>query len=269
MSLLVLAAATAAAIIFSTVLVLAVRRVMTKDTLVDDPDRSQPHYGLISTAFAVLLAFVVLTSFQSYNLAEGGAEHEAVAVTEIFRTGEFFPPKDRREFEGEAICLGRAAVAEWPAMRNGDRNAAVDDWVTQIRATTAGFQLHGPKQVAAFSHLLAEEDQRATGRRERLSEATPAVTAPVWFVLIVGGLTVIFTPLLFLDRREHLRVQAGLTAGVTVMVVTGLSLIWFLDHPYRDSSGSIKPTEMQRSLEIMGEESPGIVAPCSDDGTPA
>ena len=236
--------------------------------MVDDPNRAYPYYGLIGTAFAVLLAFVVLISFQSYNQGKSGAETEAVALTEMYRTGEFFPQGQREEFAGEVVCLGRASVAEWPAMSDSERNPDVDEWVSLLRETTASFDTLTPAQQAAFSHLLTEEDQRATGRRERLSEADPAVTPPVWFTLLLGGLTVILGTLVFADRRESFKVQAALMAGVTVMVVTGLSLVWFLDHPYRDASGSIQPVELRRSLEIMEASHRGLPIPCNEAGTP-
>ena len=68
-----------------------------------------------------------------------------------------------------------------------------------------------------------------------------------------GSLNVVFV-LLFTDRREGFLIQGGYIAVVTAMVVTGLLLVWFLDHPYENDSGSIAPDEMRRSIEIMGLE---------------
>lgn len=62
---------------------------------------------------------------------------------------------------------------------------------------------------------------------------------------------------MFVDRRESFTVQAVLMAAVAAMVVSGLMLVWFLDHPYGDSSGSIRPVEMERSIAIMEQERSG------------
>ena len=56
-------------------------------------------------------------------------------------------------------------------------------------------------------------------------------------------------------------------AAVAVIVVSGLLLVWFLDRPYENKSGSIKPTAMTRSLALM-QEAPQVrnhqvVMPCT------
>ena len=58
-------------------------------------------------------------------------------------------------------------------------------------------------------------------------------------------------------------------AAVTAVVVAGLLLVWFLDHPYEDADGGIKPVEMERTIEQLEEERPGLNAPCGPDGTPS
>jgi hypothetical protein len=52
------------------------------------------------------------------------------------------------------------------------------------------------------------------------------------------------------------------------MVVSGLLLIRFLDNPYADASGSIKPIEMERSIAIMEEQRPDLRPPCDEAGEP-
>jgi hypothetical protein len=71
------------------------------------------------------------------------------------------------------------------------------------------------------------------------------------------------------DRRERLVVQCAMIAGVAAIVAAGLLLVWFLDHPYEGHSGSIQPTEMQRTLAEMHDADPGLQLPCATDGTPS
>jgi hypothetical protein len=53
-----------------------------------------------------------------------------------------------------------------------------------------------------------------------------------------------------------------LIAAVAVIVASGLLLVGFLDRPYEDKSGSIKPTAMTRTLAQMQREQQAAV-PCS------
>jgi hypothetical protein len=62
--------------------------------------------------------------------------------------------------------------------------------------------------------------------------------------------------------------QASLVAAVTIMMAAGLVLVWFLDHPFEDSTGSIRPVEMQRSIVIMHAENPALPSLCTSSGEP-
>jgi hypothetical protein len=127
-------------------------------------------------------------------------------------------------------------------------------------------EVRTPNQEAAFLELLDQESIRVEGRRERLSESTRALPAPVWFILGLGAALTIGFPLLFADRRESFLVEGSLIAAIAALVTAGLLLVWFLDHPYNDEAGSIRPTEMRTSLGIVEDEQPDVVPPCDPEG---
>lgn len=81
-----------AAVAMACGLMYAIHRFGTKDVFLADTTRGAGVYSVAGTAFAVLLAFVVLVAYESYNNAKAGAEKESDAVIELFRTAEFFPP---------------------------------------------------------------------------------------------------------------------------------------------------------------------------------
>jgi hypothetical protein len=72
----------------------------------------------------------------------------------------------------------------------------------------------------------------------------------------------------FVDRREHFIVQGSLIAAITALVTGGLLLIWFLDHPYENQTGSIKPDEMQRELVVIEGEQSHAPQLCDAQGHP-
>jgi hypothetical protein len=227
-------------------------------------------FTFIGTAFAVLLAFVVLEAFSSFNDARSGAESEATSVVELSRTSEFFAPADRARFVGRLICYGRAVVtSEWPAMQRGERSPLVQDWVKEMGQSLRQMEVRTPNQEAAFLELLDQESIRVEGRRERLSESIRALPAPVWFILGLGAALTIGFPLLFADRRESFLVEGSLIAAIAALVTAGLLLVWFLDHPYDNQSGSIKPIEMTISVGIVEDEQQDVVPPCNSAGEPS
>jgi len=250
-------------------LMYVVRRRSRVDLFFSEIERGAGIFAFIGTAYAVLLAFVVLEAFQSFNDARTGAEQEATTIVQMSRTAEFFSAAERAPVDGVLICYGRAVInQEWPAMRHGGRSAILQGWVPRLEEGLRGLHPHTPAQQAAFLQLLEQEDKRIDARRERLSEANRALPAPVWFILGLGAFVTIGFTLLFADRREHFLVQASLIAAITALVVSGLLLIWFLDHPYENQSGSIKPDEMERQLIVVEAEQVGAPQLCDTDGKP-
>lgn len=226
-------------------------------------------FTFIGTAFAVLLAFVVLEAFGSFNDARSGAESEATSVVELSRNSEFFAVADRERLAGPLICYARAVISsEWPAMERGERSPLVQGWVEEMGRALRQIEVRTPSQEAAFLELLDQESARVEGRRVRLSESVRDLPAPVWFILGLGAALTIGFPLLFADRRESFLVEGSLIAAIAAMVTAGLLLVWFLDHPYVNQAGSIKPAEMGISLRIVEDEQPDVVPPCNSTGEP-
>jgi hypothetical protein len=268
----------AAAIIFGAVaiaclLMFAIHRLGTRDVFLADTTRGAGVYGVAGTAFAVLLAFVVVVAFEQYNNGKTASRAEADAVIELFRSADYFPRRDSREIQGDLVCYGQAvADQEWPAMGEGQDEPvpAVEQWVVRLQDAYQRLPVRNLRAQAAFASIIELRDDRIDARRERLAQAGTTVATPVWFVLILGALVNIGFVLLFIDRRnESFLAQASLIATVTMIVVAGLVLVWFLDHPYEGQSGSIEPTEMRGVVDLMLEEGRGLDPPCSSDGDPS
>jgi hypothetical protein len=260
------------AVVLACALMFVIHRVGTKDVFLADTTRGAGVYGVAGTGFAVLLAFVVLVAFQQYNDAKDGAEAESDAVIELFRDAEFFPRQNRGEMQGALACYARAVVErEWPAMRDGQGEPlpAVEVWSLRLQRAYVALPIRTPREQAVFENMLDLRDARIDARRQRLSEAEPTVTRPVWFILILGAVVSIGFVLVFIDRRgEAFTAQAALIGTVTLIVVAGLVLVWFLDHPYQDQDGSIKPEQMRDAIALMHEEQPALTPPCSANGDP-
>jgi Protein of unknown function (DUF4239) len=246
-----------------------VRRRSSVDHFFIEIERGAGIFAFLGTAFAVILAFVVLAAFQSFNDAKSGAEDEAITVVQLSRTAQFFPPSERDPLEGVLICYGRSVIHdEWPAMKEGRRSPVVQIWVNRFQGALKQLHPATPAEQAAFLQLLAQQDKRTDARRARLSEANRALPAPVWFFLFLGAFITVGFALFFADRREHFIVQGSLIAAITALVVSGLLLVWFLDHPYENQSGSIKPDEMERQLVIVESEHRDVAVPCDQAGNP-
>jgi hypothetical protein len=231
-----------------------------------DLTRSAGSLSLIGTMFAVMLAFVILFSLQSFQRAREGANVEAVAVTELNAVAGVFPPPTGDRLRGGLVCYGRAVVNdEWPAMRKGQSSPLVESWVDKMHAEFAATAPQEARQEAAYAQWFDQVAQRRDGRRERLAEATPTLPMPLWFALGIGATLTLAYMVVQADTRESLVIQAIPIGFVAAIITAGLLVVVFLDNPYAGGNGSIKPTEMSRTLTRIDH---GVVAPCDARGNP-
>ena len=231
-------------------------------------------FDFLGIAFAILLGFVALQAYDSYNEAKRGAEQEAQSILELTRTASAFTPEEHERLEGTLICYGRAVIEQgWPAMRGGgEESPVVTDWGRVFREEAFELNVRSPIHREALRQLLLEQDDRIEGRRIRLAEAVRVTPAPLWFVLILGAVLTIGWIVLGASRRGSFLVQASAVASVAAMATATLLLVWFLDHPFEDQPGSIKPIEMEAVLEVVDEESRAegieVTPPCTESGEP-
>jgi multisubunit Na+/H+ antiporter MnhB subunit len=249
------------------VLLMAAARRRLAAPLANEPARVATMMAFVGTAFAVLLAFITLAAFQTYNGAKAGAATEAVALFDMFKSAGFFPASERDDLRGDFVCYVRPVIdQEWPAMRRGERALQVDAWISAYRTVFQQLTLRSAGERLGLQDMLASARDRTDGRRDRLSEATPSVPTPLWVGLVVAGCFAVLIQLMMADPREHMLVQGVMIGGVAAMVSIGLLLINFLDHPYRSGPGSIQPREMTATLTMMREQEPGLRVPCRADG---
>jgi hypothetical protein len=79
------------------------------------------------------------------------------------------------------------------------------------------------------------------------------IPVQLWIVLFLSAAIIFAFTLLFADSAERAFVQATLMGGVAVVISSTL-LLWFLDNPYRGDIGGLRPTAMERALDVVQEE---------------
>ena len=231
---------------------LIVRRRAPAGTFFKDPIPAGAVYTVAGTAYMVILAFVFFIAFESYGGAKGDAEEEATATLAMFHAAGPFGPATRAELQGQMICYAREVISDgWPAMREGEASSVVDARVSAMEESAEQISVTDAKQAAAYEHWFALNEERRQGRQGRIGKAEGLVPPVIWLILIIGAVVVIASVALFADREETAFTQAAMIAAVAIIVVSGLVLVRFLDKPYEDKSGSIKPTAMERTLAQM------------------
>ncbi len=73
--------------------------------------------AVVGVIYAVLLAFVVIVSWEKFNSAESVVGQEASALRSIYRESVAFPPEARAQLGDDVSRYASAVIKqEWPAM---------------------------------------------------------------------------------------------------------------------------------------------------------
>jgi hypothetical protein len=263
----IIVVATAAAV----AAILLVRRVAPAGSYFADGARAAAVFGVLATAFAVLIGFVFFLAFESYDTARSGAEAEARIVTEQFETAQFLPQPAATQLSGELICYGRNVVhEEWPAMQAGTAANSVNPWSVAMFRTLKTVDPRPGAQEVAYAKWFDQTTDRESARADRTHGAEGVIPSPLWVVLFLSAAVIFLFMLLFADSDEHWLAQGAMMGGAAVIVTATLLLLLFLDNPYTNGPGGLRPVAMQRTLGILATETAAvgtpIPVPCDANG---
>jgi hypothetical protein len=252
---------------------LLVRRRAPEGSYFADGDRAAGVFGVLATGFAVLLGLVVVLAFTSYDESKGGANTEALLMRQLFETAQFMPPSATPRLSGEVVCYARFVVFdEWPRLEEGSHDEEFNPWGVRLFRTTENVDPQTPSEQAAFGKWLDLIGDTEQARRDRVHGAEGVIPPPLWVVLFLTGGVIFVFILFFADSGERALSQATLMGSVAVVIVTMLILLWFLDNPYHNGFGGLRPVAMQRALDtldqerrIVGQHGP---LPCDSEGRP-
>jgi Protein of unknown function (DUF4239) len=255
-------------------LMLLVRRRAPVGGRFTDSDRAAGVLGVLGVGYAILLGIVILIAFESYSNTRTKAEDEATAVFEQFQAAALFAPGLRDALRGDLICYGRSVISsEWPAMRRGASSPLTETWIDRMEADAPGAAFTSMRTDEAYKEWAAQSQVRDEGRRERLLESQHPLPTVLWVLLILCAAVLVVYMLFFADSGEPALVQAMLMGGVTALLVASLLPVALLTSPYQNANGSIKPTSMRYSLELIdkeiAQEHDRTAPPCDLRGVPA
>ena len=195
-----------------------------------------------------------------------GAETEALTVAQQIETAQFFPPAVAAELTGELVCYARSvAGVQWERMESGTLGEQVNPWGVELFRTMRAVEPETATEQSAYDKWLDQtSDARAGPQRPdpRCRRGDPDAA-------VVGAVLqrrLIFVFMLFFADSGERRSSRRMLMGTVVAVITSmLLLLYFLDHPFHDGIGGLRPVAMERTLEIIDQE----LTIAEQDGTAA
>lgn len=208
-----------------------------------------PLLGIIGTAYAVLLSFVVVVVWQEYEASDTVVSIEAGAVSDLHRLSDALPQPLGAKLKTELDHYVRLMISvEWPAMQHGRWSPEAQRLTRVITAQIGSAIPRNGAQQNALALALNLDRTMLDARRQRLHDNQTGIPWILWVTLwCVAAVTLGFS---FLFGMENTRVHLMMTGALTITIALMFVLIAELDYPFRGDT-NIAPHswyQIQRQL---------------------
>ncbi len=206
--------------------------------------------AVVGVIYAVLLAFVVIVSWQKFASAEGIAGQEASILRGLTRDAVVLSDPDRGQLR-ELVREYAVAVRdrEWPLMAEGrTANPEVVGILDRMAATIGRSQPTTPTGMAFVQAEIDSLDRLVSLRSQRLDFVEQGLPGVLWAALWIGGALTVGFGMVFGVRRTslHLFMVGSLVALVGIL----LFVITVIDFPFQGGV-AVQPTALERVLEDL------------------
>jgi hypothetical protein len=207
-------------------------------------------FAVIGVLYAVLLAFVVVISWERYHDAENALAREAGAAATVYRLAGGLDESTAAALRTNLSAYLNSVLADdWPAMMRGRSSPVTTRMLSDLYDQVIRYRPTDPHDANMQSDLLSELDQVTRARRERLVMAEGTVNPVIWFVVFLGAaLTISFT---FFFGTENLIAQSLMTGILAAIILSAVLVVIALDRPYTGAV-TVSKEPIRSILEDMG-----------------
>ncbi len=217
-NILVLIAVMTAALLFTA----ALNRIWPIQTRHNQNDLIGWQLSVLGTTYAVILGFMLYTSWTNFGAAELNVELEASALRNIFRLTEGLPLSQRAQMETLARRYADAVIGQdWPAMDRGQLPEESHEINELMWRTLMSVKAASTSETTAEDHALSELSTLTSHRRTRLLQSVSQLPHIFWAVLLTGGVLTIISVSMFgsANPRLHILQVFSITLLVTLVML--------------------------------------------------
>ncbi len=214
------------------------RRLVPASKLLPSHDVAGFLVAIVGVLYAVVLGFLVISVWSSFDQAQRNADAETTEVADILYLTRALPEPIRMR---ERMLLGQYAHevrdVEWPMLADGEEDprargllaAALHELATWDIPPRAS-QSEVLRQSSLRDAALASYRELAAHRRLRILDAQSHVHPTMYFALAAGATILLI--FVFLFGVQSLAIQLAMTALVAGMIGLQIGVIFEMDRPY-------------------------------------
>lgn len=210
---------------------LLIRRRIALERLRTNNEVAGFKFATIGVLYAVLLAFVVVITWERFHDAERALAAEAGSAATIYRLSSGLSEVSGAALRNRISAYLKSVLEDdWPAMAAGHSSPATTRALTSVYEEVVHYRPSDLRDSDLHRDLLQQLDQLTQARRERLVMAEGTVPNVIWFVLFMGAvLTIAFT--LFFGTHNVIA-QSVMTGVLAALIFSAILVIIALDRPF-------------------------------------
>ena len=222
-----------------------VRRSVPLSVLQEHHEVAGITFAVVGGFYSVVLAFVLVASWERYERARANTEFEANALGVLAKQAAGMPTPARDDLARDINAYLHSVIyTEWPAMLEDRLSPESQELYLKIWHVVLDMQPQDAKEVALYQCMLQKLDDFGEARRDRALYMQNALPPAIWtFLIIFGIVTVAFT---YLFGMRRLAPQMIITIALTASIACTLFIIWEMQTPF---SGAV--TISDRAFRIM------------------
>lgn len=233
------------------ILTLAVRTGFSTREKILSNEGGSPALRAITATYALLLAFVLATSLQSFQSARQQSVTEADTVVSLGNLAVLLPAPAHERIDRALSCYAQTvAYHEFPVMQAGkpitDNSAAL----TGIYRSLPNLDRSSQTQISIGGAVLQQLSVLTSARDARIRAAHSHLPPLLWVVVLGGAAIALLalTAVTFVDRPWP---QFWLLSGATAIVLASILLISSLGSPFKSQAVTIDAGPMRAALMVV------------------
>ena len=188
-------------------------------------------FATLGVIYAVMLAFLVIVTWQSYDEAEKNVTKEANYIASVYRDTSPLTSSFRSELKKDLINYVDCIVNdEWQIMSRGERSPKVQEAQDAIWRLFSSYEPKSETQKIFFAESIKKLNDSCEMRRTRLLKAHSGIHPILYFIMIAGGIITVSFMLFF--GTENFIPQIIMTSMLATMIAITLFTVMALDYPF-------------------------------------
>ena len=191
------------------------------------------HHGVV-IIYGLAVALLAIAVWESHAEVTKVVSSEAVAIAVTYREVSGYPEPARSRLQAMLKSYTENIIREaWPLQRKGKVPSGGVAIMDRFQAELFAFEPATDGQRALHQETLSSYSTLIHARRLRLDTVSSGLPAPMWAVVLLGGIITLLSAFFFdVDKSGLQELMVVLLSGTLGLLIF---LIAFYDRPYRGS----------------------------------